>query len=72
MSVKIRRSVSRLDPQIDTWSSSSVTLFLSSVIAGWVMSKRSSVANDKRQQIGVLRLGIRALLKSNEEIGIVR
>jgi hypothetical protein len=27
------------------------------------MSKRSSVANDKRQQIGELRLGIRALLK---------
>jgi hypothetical protein len=40
---------------------------LSGVIAGWVIafreiSKRTSVAKDKRQQIGELRLDIRASL----------
>ena len=67
-SVKTWRSVSRFDPQTDTWSISRVVLLLSGVIAGWVIafreiSKRTSVAKDKRQQIGELRLDIRASLE---------
>src|ERR1035441_6208169 len=57
-SVKVWRSVSRFDPQIDTWSISSTTLLLPAVIADraiavWEMSKRTRIAKDKRQQIGI-------------------
>jgi hypothetical protein len=72
-SVKIWRSVSRFDPQTDTWSISRVVLLLSGVIAGWVIafreiSKRTSVAKDKRQQIGELRLDIRASLSRRKRM----
>ncbi|SPE23440.1 hypothetical protein SBA2_1250003 [Acidobacteriia bacterium SbA2] len=75
-SAKARRNVSRFDPQIDAWSISRVVLLLSGVLAGWVIafreiSKRTSAANDKRQQIGELRVDMRASL-SKEERGMVR
>src|ERR1035437_9079015 len=67
-SVKAWRSVSRFDPQIDTWSSSSVVLLVSWAMAGWEISKRTRVARDKLPQIGELRLDMRASL----ERGMVR
>src|ERR1035437_8502198 len=67
-SVKAWRSVSRFDPQIDAWSSSSVVLLVSWAMAGWEISKRTRVARDKLPQIGELRLDMRASL----ERGMVR
>src|ERR1039458_3886946 len=72
-SVKAWRSVSRFDPQIDTWSISSSTVLFSWVVAGWEMTRRTIIAKDRRHQIRELRLGIRASLrKKKEERGMVR
>src|SRR5450756_343350 len=62
-SVKDWRSASRFDPQMDAWSISSVVVLLSWVMAMREISKRTSVAKDKRQQIGELRLDMRASLE---------
>src|SRR5208337_4679649 len=66
-SVKAWRSVSRFDPQTDAWSSSSTTVLLSWAIVEWEMSKRMSVGKYKREQIGEVRLGIRASLRKKKE-----
>src|ERR1035441_394412 len=63
ISVKAWRSVSRFDPQMDTWSSSRVVLLASWVMADWEISKRTNVAKEKRQQIGEFRLDMRASLE---------
>ena len=69
-SVNACRSVSRFDPQTDTWSSSSTSALLSWVIADWaiiIRIKRTSGAKQNRPQIREPRVGIRA---SRERINI--
>ena len=66
-SVKAWRSTSRFDPQIDTWSSSSATLLFSWVMAGREISKITNAAKDKPQQMGEIRLDMRASLRTKKE-----
>src|ERR1039458_9800145 len=71
-SVKVWRSVSRFDPQTDTWSSSRTTVLFSWVVTVWgmagrEMSTRTSAAKDMQEQTGELRLGMRASLRKKKK-----